>query len=54
MSHGDRYIDEETGEEFMNDHINCVDWHIPDRSESIINDDGSWNDEPREKYSWEE
>jgi uncharacterized protein (UPF0128 family) len=52
MKHGEHY--EENGQEYMDDHINGVDWHIPDNSEPIINDDGSWNDNPREKYSWEE
>lgn len=44
-SHGSRWNDEK-GNEYMDDHINGVDWHLPDRSSSIINEDGSWNDEP--------
>lgn len=38
----------------MSDHINGVDWHVPDRSQPIVNDDGSWNDEEKEPYSWEQ
>lgn len=52
MRHGEHY--EENGKEYINDHINGVDWHVPDRNEPITNDDGSWNDEPREDYSWEQ
>jgi len=51
MEHGEHYI--EDGKEYMNDHINGVDWHVPNKTELAVNEDGSWNDEEKEKYSWE-
>lgn len=44
MNHGDKYLDE-NGNEFMVDYINGCDWHVPNSSTSVINEDGSWNDE---------
>lgn len=35
-------------QKYFDDHVNCVDWHVPDRDKEIINKDGSWNDKPEE------
>ena len=40
--HGSHY--EENGEEYMDDHINGVDWHTPS-DEDVLNEDGSWKDD---------
>lgn len=36
---------DEKGEEWLDDSINGVTWHIPDRSEDIIDKNGNWIDE---------
>jgi hypothetical protein len=37
-SHGSTYNDER-GNKYMDDHINGVDWHIPDRDDEDENED---------------
>ena len=43
MAHGDRYKDSR-GNEFMDDHINGVDWHIP-KGGDAIGENGEWLDD---------
>lgn len=38
-------IYEEEGEKYLEDTINGCDWHIPDRSEPIVGENGEWIEE---------